>query len=208
MLFSELTDEQLVELFLAGNEAAFEQIVLRHEQKVFQLAYRLSGNVDDASDLAQEAFLKAYRYLHQFRGQAAFSTWLYRIVTNSFLDEMRRRQRRPQIQFSLDDEIITDEGELTRQLPSPNMGPEEKIMQKEVQHYVQAALSDLPAKYRLVLTLRDIQGYTYEEIAQITGSKLGTVKSRISRARSAFRDLLQQQEQSSASVRQTIRKEG
>lgn len=192
---TDLSDEQLVQQFLAGDEKAFEDIVIRYEQKVYQMAYRLCGNADDAGDLAQEAFLKVYRYLSQWRGQAAFSTWLYRIVTNTFLDEMRKRKRRPAVVVSLDSNIATDEGEIVREFPSSEAGPEEEYLRRELQQVVLQALASLAEDYRIVLTLRDIQGHTYEEIAEITELNLGTVKSRISRARTALRKKIVEMEQ-------------
>jgi len=197
-----LTDEQLVREFIKGDLSAFEQLVIRYEQKVYQLAYRLTGNVEDANDLAQEVFLKVYRHIGQFRGQAAFSTWLYRLVTNTFLDEARKRKRRPTITMSLDERIITEEGDMPRELPSDDIGPEEGYLQKELQQIIQQALAELPPQYRIVLTLREIQGHTYEEIAEIAEIKLGTVKSRISRARLALRQKLQESEQYASLVRQ------
>lgn len=202
MQLAGLTDEHLVEEFLQGNLAAFEELVSRYEQKVFQLAYRLSGNLDDASDLAQEAFLKVYRSLGQWRGKATFSTWLYRIVTNTFLDDMRKRKRRPLVAVSLDASIPTEDGEVTREFPSTDPGPEQEYLQRELQQIVLTALAELEPDYRVVLTLRDIQGHTYEEIAQITQLNIGTVKSRISRARAALRKKLLEMEQYVALVRQ------
>jgi len=197
-----LTDEHLVEQFLQGNMSAFEELVIRYEQKVFQLAFRLSGNPDDASDLAQEAFLKVYKSLEQWRGKATFSTWLYRIVTNTFLDDMRKRKRRPLVALSLDASIPTEDGEVLREFPSTDPSPEQEYLQRELQQIVLTALSELAPDYRVVLALRDIQGHTYEEIAQITQLNIGTVKSRISRARAAMRKKLLETEQYVALVRQ------
>ncbi|HHW98083.1 MAG TPA: sigma-70 family RNA polymerase sigma factor [Firmicutes bacterium] len=202
MQLAGLTDEHLVEQFLQGNMSAFEELVIRYEQKVFQLAFRLSGNPDDASDLAQEAFLKVYKSLEQWRGKATFSTWLYRIVTNTFLDDMRKRKRRPLVALSLDASIPTEDGEVLREFPSTDPSPEQEYLQRELQQIVLTALSELAPDYRVVLALRDIQGHTYEEIAQITQLNIGTVKSRISRARAAMRKKLLETEQYVALVRQ------
>ncbi len=198
-----LTDEALVECFLQGNKEAFATIVERYEQKVYGLAYRLTGDYDDAADLAQDAFIKVYRNLGQFRGQAAFSTWLYRVVTNVFLDEMRKRKRRPVVAISLDDSIVTEEGELSRELPSHDLGPEDLSAQHELQQTVRAGMQKLPEDYRVVLILRDLQGYTYDEIASMLDINLGTVKSRISRARLALRKVLEEREQHGADWRLT-----
>lgn len=191
----ELSDERLVELFQQGDVQAFDRIVERYEQKVFNMAFRLTGNQQDALDLAQEALFKVYRYLAQFRIQSTFSTWLYRIVTNTFYDEMRKKKRRPAIAVSLDETIEMADGEITRELASDDPGPEDISLQQELQYLVQRALSQLPGDYRTVLVLRDLQDHSYEEIADILRLNLGTVKSRISRARLAFRKLLQHEEQ-------------
>ena len=122
-------------------------------------------------------------------------------MTNTFLDEARKRKRRPTITMSLDERIITEEGDMPRELPSDDIGPEEGYLQKELQK-IQQALAELPPQYRIVLTLREIQGHTYEEIAEIAEIKLGTVKSRISRARLALRQKLQESEQYASLVRQ------
>lgn len=199
----ELSDERLVELFQAGDSQAFDMLIKRYEAKVYNMALRLTGNRHDAYDLAQEVFLKVYRYLAQFRSQSTFSTWLYRIVTNSFYDEMRKKKRRPAVAVSLDERIETSDGEIRRELPSTDSGPEELSLQRELQHLVQQALSSLPEDYRVVLVLRDLEAYTYDEIATVLDLNLGTVKSRISRARLALRKLLQQEEQTIQHWRQT-----
>lgn len=191
---TEPTDEMLVERFRQGDQSAFELLVIRYEQTVYNLAYRLTGNQEDAFDLAQEAFLKVYRSLRRFRGQSAFSTWIYRIVINCFYDQVRKQKRRASIAFSLDAAIPTEEGELNREWPSLEAGPEDISLQQELARVVQAALLDLTPEYRLALVLRDLHGYTYDEIARITDCNLGTVKSRISRARSALRARLQDEE--------------
>lgn len=195
MQLAELTDEQLIKAFLRGDETAFEQLVVRYEQKVFQLAYRLSGNIDDASDLAQESFVKVYRHLGKWQGKAAFSTWLYRTVTNTFLDEMRKRKRRPQVAIFLDAPISTEDGHVMPEIPSQQSGPEADYLQGELQRTVWEAMAELSLEHQVVLTLRDIEGHTYEEIATITDVNLGTVKSRISRARVALRQKLSDMEQ-------------
>jgi RNA polymerase sigma-70 factor (ECF subfamily) len=204
----EISDKHLVERFQQGDQQAFEQIIERYEQKVWQLAMRLTGDQQDAYDLSQEAFLKVYRYLTQFRGQSNFSTWLYRVVTNSFYDEMRKRKRRPQVAVSLDSTITTKDGELTRELPSFAAGPEDLALQCELQQTVRTALARLPEEYRVVLVLRDLEDHSYEEIASILRLNLGTVKSRISRARLALRKLLLREEQMDSIGRPSDQKGG
>ncbi|MDR1206751.1 MAG: sigma-70 family RNA polymerase sigma factor [Peptococcaceae bacterium] len=157
----------------------FEILAERYEKKVYSLAWRLTGNREDAGDLAQEAFLKAWRSIGQFRGDAAFGTWMTHIVTNLWRDSVRKRRVNYE---SLDDK--------TDQIPSAEAGPEAVYERRERQEGVQGLINELAPEYKLVLVLRDIEGYTYTDIADMTGLPLGTVKSRISRARERLKELL------------------
>ncbi len=179
-------DEQLVIACQKGHWEAFESLVARYERKIYSLAFRLSGNAEDANDLAQETFVRLYRSLHTFRGQSAFSTWLYRIATNVCLDELRRRQRHPTI--SLDTPMETDEGQMDRDVVDLTELPETVYENKELQEVVQRLIAELSEDHRTVLLLRDFESLSYEEIAEILGCQLGTVKSRLNRARAALKD--------------------
>ena len=179
-------DDILVAKSKKGDIRAFEQLILQYERKVYNLAFRLTGNHDDASDVAQEAFLKIYTSLPDFRGDASFSTWVYRIVSNVCLDELRKRKR--QRATSLDEPVSTQDGDMNRQLADRMEGPEEFVERLEVQRTVQAGIDSLDEDYRLVVILRDLQGYSYDEIATIMGCSLGTVKSRLNRARRALKE--------------------
>lgn len=191
------SDEDLVRRSKNNDLQAFEELICRYERKIYNIAYRMMGNYEDANDIAQEAFLRAFRALDGFRGDASFSTWLCRIVTNLCRDELRKRYR-----FSvesLDEEICLSEGEVKKQIPSSNPGPEEIYERQELQQGLQDLLMTLSPEFRLAIVLRDIQGLTYQEIAEQMECSMGTVKSRISRGRNYLKEkLLAQQEQNSS----------
>lgn len=176
----------LIQKSQQGDLDAFEQLLLRYEKKVYTIAYKYMGNHEDASDLAQEALIKAYQSIGSFRGEASFGTWIGRITANKCLDELRRRKR---IQLtSLDDEVELEEGSVQKELAAEGDTPEEYTVRQETVHYVQTMLSQMREEYRIVLVLREQEGYSYEEIAQQLSCSLGTVKSRISRARNYLKE--------------------
>jgi RNA polymerase sigma factor (sigma-70 family) len=178
----------LVRRAAAGEEDAFEQLVVRYQKNIYNLTLRMSGNPEDAYDLAQEAFLRAWRSLSSFQFEASFSTWLYRLATNLCIDFLRRQRRGKTIplQFEEDDE----KQELP--LPDPKPGPEEQAMLSEDRQAVADALSTLEPVYRMALTMRVIDGLSYQEIAAALEVREGTVKSRIARAREKMRQILLQ----------------
>lgn len=176
----------LIQKSQQGDVDAFEQLLLQYEKKVYTIAYKYMGNHEDASDLAQEALIKAYQSIGSFRGESSFGTWLGRITANKCLDELRRRKR---IQVtSLDDEVELEEGSVQRELAAPGDTPEEHTMRQETVQYVQSMLNTMREEYRIVLVMRELEGYSYEEIAQQLSCSLGTVKSRISRARNYLKE--------------------
>jgi RNA polymerase sigma-70 factor (ECF subfamily) len=167
-----------------GNVDAFNSLVLHYQSSAYNLAYRMIGDGDSAADAVQEAFISAYHHLIQFRG-GSFKAWLLRIVTNACYDEMRRRKRRPAV--SIDD----PDHEAEVQLVSTGETPEQAVHQQALNTAIQDCLDGLSNDHRLVAVLCDVQGYDYAEIAQIANVSLGTVKSRLSRARQNLRDCLQ-----------------
>ncbi len=181
----------------AGDLRAFEELVVIYQDKIVTMSYYLTGNQADAQDLAQEVFVQAYTKLGSFRQEADLGTWLHRIAMNIW-SNMQRRQKFPNL-LSLDDPVQTGEGEFTRSVASddPAGNPEEAFEGKEFQESVRQALRSLSEEFRVVLVLREIEGYSYEEIARITGCSLGTVKSRMSRARQALREIIPGQSQHS-----------
>ena len=163
-----------------GDVNAFEALVSAYEKNVYNLALRMMGNAQDAEDMAQEAFLKAYNSLPGFRGDSKFSVWLYRIVSNVCLDQLRKKSKRPTVSLSMEDE----DGEETQlDLPDTAQSPEELLEKKLTREAVRRGLAQLPEDARQILLLREIQGLSYEEIGEALGLEPGTVKSRIFRAR-------------------------
>ncbi len=184
-------DEKLVESCRKGDKDAFGVLVERHQRKMLNIAYRMVGDYEGACDVVQESFLSAYRAIRKFRGEASFSTWLYRIVINT--SKNRRKQIRTRRQWeggSLDDPIETEEGLLKNDPPSPGASPLDRMERKEVQARVQACIDSLDSEFREVLVLRDIQGLSYDEIRDILKVPDGTVKSRLFRARDGLKDCL------------------
>ena len=161
-----------------GDPNAFESLVRLYEKPVFGLALRICGNPDDAQDAAQDAFLSAWQGLPSFRGDASFSTWLYRLTSNACIDLLRRDKRRKQFSGpSLDD------AEVNLELSDPGTGPQSQAERAELRRTLEQGLRALPVEYRTVLVLREIYQLSYDEISKTLGLDLGTVKSRISRGR-------------------------
>ena len=183
-----MDENALIKAAQKGDIDAFNRLVLAYQHQVYNLAYRIMGEEAAAADATQEAFISAYNHLKNFRG-GSFKSWLLRIVTNACYDDLRRRKRHPST--SLDDLASDDSGDAEFELPSPSDGPETIAQQHEIAALLQMAITTLPDDQRIVLVLSDIQGMSYEEIAEMTKSNLGTVKSRLSRARGKLREYLQ-----------------
>lgn len=181
-----VAEAELIQASRQGNLEAFEQLILLHEKRVYTIAYKYMGNHEDASDMAQEALIKAYQSIRSFRGDAAFGTWLGKITANCCLDELRKRKKM-QVS-SLDDTLDLEEGSVKKEIEAPMITPEEHAVQQETVQYMQQLIDEMKEEYRLVIILRELEGYSYEEIAQLLSCSLGTVKSRISRARSYLKD--------------------
>lgn len=171
-----------------GDIQAFEQLIENYQTKVFNIALRIIGNYDDANDLAQEVFLRVYKSIKSFKGESSFSTWIYKITKNVCLDEIRKRRNKNVI--SLDEEIKLNSGEVTRQVESSDDTPDVALEKSEMKDLINKAISELSDEHRVVIVLRDIQGFSYEEIAKIIDCPEGTVKSRINRARKALKKIL------------------
>jgi len=168
----------LIERSRKGDLEAFDRLILAHQDRIYHAAYRITGNAEDAHDAAQETFVKAFRALTRYRHEAALSTWLHRIAVNTALDIVRRRPQMPPA--SLDDVV----------LPATAHNPDNEAERREVQRRVHQALRRLSPDHRVVVVLRDLQGMAYEEIAAVLRIPVGTVRSRLSRARDALRVLL------------------
>lgn len=178
-----MTVDELARAAAGGDEAAFGELVRLHEKKVYNLALRMCGNPEDAADAAQDAFLAAWKGLPGFRGESGFSTWLYRLTSNAAID-LLRRTRRQRAASSLDDESLRLDA--VDEAPSPQARAEGE----ELRAAVLAGFARLSEDHRQALTLRELQELSYEEIASVLEVDLGTVKSRISRARGALRKIL------------------
>jgi RNA polymerase sigma-70 factor (ECF subfamily) len=179
----------LIQAARQGDLDAFNRLVLAYQDLVFAQAYRLMGEMEAAEDATQEAFISAYRSIGSYRG-GSFRAWLLRIVTNSCYDELRRRKRRPTT--PLEPVMAEDEEiESPRWLADPSDTPEERAEWVELDHAIQNCLESLPPDFRVVVVLVDVQGFDYIEAAEVIRKPVGTIKSRLSRARLRLRDCLQ-----------------
>ena len=177
---------ELVQRAREGELAAFNSLVLRHQDAAYGLALRFLSSREAAEDATQEAFIRAYRVIGSFRGER-FRSWLFSIVANACRDELRRRRRRPQ--RSLDEaREQPDRADLDPVDPDPT--PEAQALSGELREVLERSLMQLPEDWRLVVVLSDVQGLSYEEVAEAAGVPLGTVKSRLSRARARLREIL------------------
>jgi RNA polymerase sigma-70 factor (ECF subfamily) len=173
-----------------GDVDSFGILVNIYQGKVLGLCLKLTGNRSDAEDLAQDVFIKSYSALKGFRREADFGTWLHRITVNMYLN-YKKKNSRMNILY-IDDPVKTDNGEISREIADSSADPLQEVEEKEDRSAVRQALDSLSPEHKAVLVLREIEGYSYEEIAQITQSSLGTVKSRMNRARLALKDKMTQ----------------
>jgi RNA polymerase sigma-70 factor (ECF subfamily) len=180
-------EQRLVEAGQRGDVEAFNQLVRLYEGRVYNLCYRMLGDPDAAADAAQDTFISAYRNLAKFRG-GLFRSWLLRIATNACLDALRARKRRPSV--SLGAKRDEDDEGTGLDIPDAGEALDETALRRELGAAIQQGLALLPEDQRIVVVLSDIQGLAYEEIAQVTNTNLGTVKSRLSRGRARLRDIL------------------
>ena len=180
------SDAWLVERAVAGDQKAFELLVIKYQRRIQRLIGRMVRDVDLVEDIAQETFIRAYRALAQFRGDAQFYTWLYRIAVNTakkFLMDLKRNPTVSENSFKSDDDDETSYAE--NELTSPET-PDAVLASKEIAQIINAALQALPAELRQAITLREIEGLSYEEISEAMNCPIGTVRSRIFRAREAI----------------------
>ena len=178
-----MTREQeaaVIQAVLDGDVNAYEALVKEYEKNVYNLALRMTGNSEDAADMAQEAFIKAYNSLTAFRGDSKFSVWLYRIVSNVCLDFLRSRSRKQTVSLSTEND---DGEEVELDIADETHSPEQLLDRSLTRDAVRRGLAALPPDHREILLLREIQGLSYEEIADVLGLEAGTVKSRKFRAR-------------------------
>lgn len=181
---------QLVNRATHGDVEAFERLIRTYEKTVYNLCLRMLGNEQEAYDAAQEVCVKIWRQLEHFRGESKLSTWIYRIATNQCLDRLRKLKHRQEI--SIFQKNGQDEEEWLIDQPTSKEYVEQTIETKAMQEIIKTAISELKGEHKTMIVLRDIQNYAYEEIADLLNLSLGTVKSRISRARLALKKILEQ----------------
>jgi RNA polymerase sigma-70 factor (ECF subfamily) len=185
--------EDLARRFQNGDVRAFDDLVLACQSRMFNLAYRMLNNYDDAAELTQDIFVKVYKSIGKFSGRSKFSTWLYALALNTGRNRIRRNRRISRFEaFSMDDTPSVEDDERGYQAAATDRGPDSNASANETMTLVQMSIAELPGDFRAVAVMRDMQGMSYEEIAEAVGCSLGTVKSRISRARAMVRARLQQ----------------
>ena len=185
-----MDEDRLIQRARTGDLEAFNRLVLAYQNMVYNQAYRVMGEADAAEDATQEAFISAYKKLHTFRG-GSFRSWLLRIVTNACYDELRRRKRRPIT--PLEPLLVGDDDfDSPAWMADPGESPDETLQRRELAQAIQRCLNRLPVDFRVVIVLVDIQGLDYREAAAVLSKPLGTLKSRLARARLKMRECLQQ----------------
>lgn len=185
-----LDDAGVVGAFLAGEERAFQELVDRYQTRLLNFIYRTIGDRDRAEDLVQEVFIRVYRHIGRFDRSKKFSTWIYTIASNLAKNELRNRSRNPLVLFQAIRARFEDE-ERPLQFEDTQYKPDDLFRKRHLREMVERAVAELPVHHREVFVLRELEGKSYEEIAEITGVNLGTVKSRLNRARTAFADIIE-----------------
>ncbi len=180
----------IVEQLKAGSEEAFAWLIARYQQPLYSLIYRVLPNPGDAADITQEVFVKIFRGIGHFHGEASLRTWVYRIALHEALNQRRWWSRHQRQQVAIDDDSDDQHAGPAEALVDPHDSPFEAAAHSEIAARVEAAIREVPEPFRTVLVLRDIEGFGYEEIAEILNANLGTVKSRLMRGRSHLKNLL------------------
>ena len=184
-----LDDSAVVAQFLAGEERAFQELVDRYQTRLLNFVYRTIGDREKAEDLVQEVFIRVYRHLHRFDTSKKFSTWIYTIASNLAKNELRNRSRNPLVLFQTIKKNWEDE-DRPLQFEDATSRPDDLYRKRHLRELVDEATAKLPEHHRQVFVLRELEGKSYEEIAEITDCNLGTVKSRLNRARNSFAEII------------------
>lgn len=190
---SELQERELITRAKAGDESCFEQLIMRCKTRAYNIALRYMRNEDDALDVLQESFIKVFRHLSSFKEESSFDTWVYRIVVNTCNDMLRKNSNQKKTDSLHAGGTSDEEWEL--ELPDKSPTPEEALEHKEKARFILESMERLTAEQKEIVVLRDIQGFSYEEISDMLECSLGTVKSRINRARLKLREILLEQNQ-------------
>jgi len=183
-------DTELINAINSGRKSLFYDLVKKYEEKLYNFGLRMCGETRDAEDMVQETFLNVYRYLSDFRYEASFKNWLYRIASSTCIKKRRKSKFASKKDISLEDFILEDKENIPDSLPQWASEPLEKILNAELSENIQKSILSLPEKYRIVLVLRDIEGFSTEETAQILSIKSASVKVRLHRARLFLREKL------------------
>ncbi len=186
-----MTDEnKLIKKAQKGDADAFEKIISEYQNVVYSIAYRYTDNAEDAADMSQEIFLKMFRNINTFQFKSKLSTWIYRVATNTCID-LVKKTKNDRNTYSIDDGYENSDGETKyNEIADDSSQPDIAVENGEIRDVINMAISRLSDDYRLVIILRDIQGLSYDEISEIVGCSVGTVKSRISRGRKNLREIL------------------
>lgn len=183
------SDQELLERCRAGDEEAFDDLVLRHQQRALHVAFQVLHDYEDAAEVAQDAFVRIYRSAGDFRGDCEFTTWLHQIVVNLARNKHRWWKRRGrQASVSLDEPVATRDGAAPKQVAANTDAPDVQTVKAEFIELLGRRMDELPRKFREVLVLRNVEDLSYEQIARVLDCSIGTVKSRIARAREALRE--------------------
>ncbi|HUR91316.1 MAG TPA: sigma-70 family RNA polymerase sigma factor [Gemmatimonadaceae bacterium] len=185
----QMDDSGVVTSFLGGEERAFEELVVRYQTRLLNFIYRTVGDRERAEDLVQEVFIRVYRHLHRFDRSKKFSTWVYTIASNLAKNELRNRSRNPLVLFQTVKKNWQDE-DRPLEFEDSSTRPDDMFRKRHLRQVVEESVAKLPEHHRDVFILRELEGKSYEEIAEITGCNLGTVKSRLNRARNSFAEIV------------------
>lgn len=183
-------ENEIIKKACLGDNDAFEKLYSEYESMVYSTAYYMTKNSEDAADISQDVFIKVYKSLPNFRGECKFSSWIYRVCVNTVNDHMRKHKRQKTVSLSVYDEDSDEESQLDIPVEDIDALPEAALEKSNTQEMIKKAISELPEDMRTIVVLRDIYGYSYDELCRILSLKEGTVKSRINRARNILKEKL------------------
>src|SRR5687768_8177796 len=186
-----MDDSAVVTAFLGGEERAFSELVERYQTRLLNFVYRTIGDREKAEDLVQEVFIRVYRHLHRFDRSKKFSTWAYTIASNLAKNELRNRSRNPLVLFQTLGKTSREDDDRPLEFEDSSTRPDDLYRKRHLRALVEDTVAQLPEHHRQVFVLRELEGKSYEEIAEITDCNLGTVKSRLNRARTAFASMIE-----------------